>query len=236
MEIIKEELVRRSPIRILDQSLNGGLGKGKIGVIDSKAGVGKTACLVHIALDKMLQGKNVLHISFAKKPDNILNWYDNIFDELAKDVGEKKSKALYNGLLPQRVVMSFPQGGVPVPSVLESVRTMLDHSHFRADAVIIDGLDFASVEIHDLAAIKDFAETIHLEVWVSVTLPDGGPYWDESDLPVIVKPYLPEVDIIINVRFDEDHVLLKLVKNRDLIKTKDLQLKLDRKTMLIAER
>ena len=42
-----------SPLRVFENSINGGLGKGNLGVIVSKKGVGKTACLVHIATDKL---------------------------------------------------------------------------------------------------------------------------------------------------------------------------------------
>ncbi len=233
--MVKEQLVKRSPLRIFDKSINGGLGKGKIGVIASKEGVGKTACLVHIAIDKMLQGKNVVHVSFAKKPDNILNWYENIFDELSLDKHLENAKEVHDELVHQRVVMSFPQGGHSVPNVLKSVKTMLEQAHFSADVVIIDGLDFSEVEVKDLASIKDFAETTALEVWVSVSLHGDGPYWDEDDIPCIVKPYLPEVDIIINVRFEDKHISLKLAKNRDCVACKDLHLMLDPKTLLIAE-
>lgn len=231
--MVKEELVKRSPLRIFDKSLNGELGKGKIGVITSKEGVGKTACLVHIAIDKMLQGKNVVHISFAKKPDNVLNWYENIFSEVAKSKHLEHAFEVHDELVHKRVVMSFPQGGVPVPSVLNSVKTMLTQAHFDADVVIIDSLDFNTVEVKDLAAIKEFAESINLEVWVSVSLTGEPPLWDENDIPFIIKPYLPEIDIVVNVQFEEDHISLKLVKNREAIVAKNLALRLDPKTLLI---
>ena len=58
--MIKEERNRRSPLRILEKSIHGGLGKGNIGVIAAKKGVGKTACLVHIATDQLFLNKHVI--------------------------------------------------------------------------------------------------------------------------------------------------------------------------------
>jgi len=49
--MIMEDLISRSPLRILENSIHGGLGKGNIGVLASRKGVGKTACLVHIATE-----------------------------------------------------------------------------------------------------------------------------------------------------------------------------------------
>ncbi len=80
-----EELFKRSPLRILESSIHGGLGKGNIGVLASRKGVGKTACLVHIATDKLLQGKPVIHVTYASPGGHIINWYEDIFKELAKN-------------------------------------------------------------------------------------------------------------------------------------------------------
>ena len=58
----KSKLTSKSPLRVLEESVKGGLDKGKVTVIASKKGVGKTACLVHIAIEKLLEGKQWLHV------------------------------------------------------------------------------------------------------------------------------------------------------------------------------
>jgi archaellum biogenesis ATPase FlaH len=55
--MVKQELIQRSPVRIFEKSIHGGLKSGGLGVIASRKGVGKTAVLVQIALDKLMQGK-----------------------------------------------------------------------------------------------------------------------------------------------------------------------------------
>jgi len=42
--MIKEELIRRSPIRLFERSIQGGLKPGEMGIIASQRGVGKTSC------------------------------------------------------------------------------------------------------------------------------------------------------------------------------------------------
>lgn len=234
--MVKEELVERSPLRIFHKTIHGGLENGCIGVITSKEGVGKTACLVHIAIDKMLQGKQVVHVSFAQKPENILNWYDNIFDEVAKDEGTAVAQSIKDEIIPKRVIISFPQGGVPVPTVLQSVKTMIEQARFAADTVILDSLDFSLVTQADFAAIRDFAKSVNLRVWVSVSVKGEPPYWDEQGIPFMLKSYLDDIEELINVRFEGDFIKLELVKDRDAIGIKDMNLKLDPKTLLIAEK
>ena len=55
--MLKEEFIMKSPVRILEKSIEGGLGAGNIGIVASRKGVGKTAVLVQMALDKLIQDR-----------------------------------------------------------------------------------------------------------------------------------------------------------------------------------
>ena len=61
----RKEVNAQSPLRILERSIHGGLGKGKLGVVMARAGTGKTACLVQLGLDDLMRDKNVLHIALG---------------------------------------------------------------------------------------------------------------------------------------------------------------------------
>ena len=58
--MLKEELIAKSPVRLLEKSIEGGLKAGNSGVIASRKGIGKTSVLVQLALDKLLQGEKVI--------------------------------------------------------------------------------------------------------------------------------------------------------------------------------
>ena len=58
----RKQINDQSPLRILEQSSHGGLGRGNLGVVMARAGVGKTAFLVHIALDTLLRDRKVFHV------------------------------------------------------------------------------------------------------------------------------------------------------------------------------
>ena len=77
----KTELIQRSPIRILEKAIPGGLKHGEIGIIAGPSGIGKTSVLVQLALDKLLQSRKVIHVSYTKRTDYVLAWYENIFNE-----------------------------------------------------------------------------------------------------------------------------------------------------------
>ncbi len=82
--MVRSELIKHSPLRILDASTNGGVGKGNVGVMAARHGVGKTSALVHIATDKLLQGKHVIHVTFASRTVHIIDYYEEIFTEISK--------------------------------------------------------------------------------------------------------------------------------------------------------
>ena len=77
-----ETLRRFTPLKILEYTAKKGLGKGNLGVVISRAGVGKTACLIHIALDGILDGERLVHVSFHDMPEKVEAFYDSIFYEL----------------------------------------------------------------------------------------------------------------------------------------------------------
>lgn len=233
--MIKSELIKRSPLRIFEQSIQGGLGKGKIGVIASKKGIGKTACLVHIATDKLFRDKPVIHVSYASRVDYIINWYEDIFKEIAKKRQLESAVDIHDELIKNRVIMNFKQDGANTDQVLRSVGAMIEHGNFHADSIIVDGFDFSQSCSADLTKFKDFADRLGLEVWFSASLRGEHPLFDDSGVPYLLKGCLDKIDILITLRFQEEHVQLNLVKDHDLSSPADLKLRLDPKTLLISE-
>ena len=89
-----------SPLRVFEDSINGGLGKGNLGVIVSKKGVGKTACLVHIATDKLFKGEYVPKFEFIEAEyltdetaDELLPKYKELFERVKDEEFFEKYKA-----------------------------------------------------------------------------------------------------------------------------------------------
>jgi hypothetical protein len=232
---VKEELIKRSPLRILEKSISGGLGKGNIGVLASRKGVGKTACLVHIATDKLLQNKPIIHVSYASRVDHIITWYEDIFKEIAKKPKMKSALDTFDELIRKRVIMNFKQDGARTEQVLRSLEAMIVHANFRAETVIVDGLDFGQAGPEDLRKFKDFAGRLGLEVWFSASLKKDDPLFDGQGIPFELKGYLGVVDVLISLQHHGDHVHFNLVQDHGRLATQDLRLKLDPTTLLIAK-
>lgn len=80
----KQELFERSPIRAFDEATNGGLKAGELGLVTAKKGLGKTSVLVQFGMDTLLNGKQLVHVSFDQHSENVISWYDGIYNEISK--------------------------------------------------------------------------------------------------------------------------------------------------------
>ncbi|ADK83205.1 hypothetical protein [Sediminispirochaeta smaragdinae] len=233
--MVKKELIDRSPLRVFEKSIQGGVGKGNIGVVASKKGVGKTACLTHIAVDKLLRDRRVLHVSFAGNVDHIINWYEDIFREIAKKRDLEEVQRIHDEIIKNRVIMNFSFAGTTTEQILGSIKAMITEGHFPADSIIVDGYDFEHGTLERFQKVSAFAKEMQIEVWYSASLKGEQPKFNAQGIPVDVEPYLDAIDVLINLRYEGEYVHLEVAKNHDEIGVKDLQLSLDPKTLLIAE-
>ena len=222
--MLKEELIAKSPLRILERSIEGGLMAGNIGVIASRKGIGKTSVLVQLALDRLLQGEKVIHVSFTAHTSYVIAWYENIFAELAKRKGLEKMDEVRESLVRNRVIMNFAQGGVTIDDILRSLKAM-----------IVDGYDFSRTTKAELGKVKTFAMEMGIEVWYSCTLFGEEPLVDKNNVPVILREYINDIGVLILLEPKAEYIHFTVVKEADRMNPQDLKIKLDAKTLLIAE-
>lgn len=234
--MIKSELVKRSPLRILEQSIHGGLGAGNIGVFSSPKGLGKTACLVHIATDKLFQGQHVIHVSFAARTDHIIRWYEDIFEEIVDKRDLRDAMDVHDEIIRNRVIMNFSQDGTNAEQLLRSLRAMITDGGFAADVLIIDGYDFQKGSPANISAIKSFAGELGIAVWFSASSPENPSVVDERGVPTYLSSYLDIISVLITLEDNPDFIKLRLVKDHEKIMGDDLHVRLDSKSLLIVEK
>jgi hypothetical protein len=233
--MIRDELVKRSPLRILEQSMHGGLGKGNIGVIAAPKGMGKTACLVHIATDQLLEGRQVIHVSFSAKTDHILAWYEDIFEEIARRYQLDGAMDVHDDIIKHRVIMNFKQDGFLTGKVQNGIRTMIQEGHFNADVVVVDGFDFEKANAEEIRNFRQFAAETGIEAWFSASTRETGCGVDANGIPNMLQKFLPDISVFIELEMCGKYIHLKLVKDHETIPATDLHLKLDPQILLIAE-
>jgi hypothetical protein len=218
----------------LEKKAGGGLAAGELGVIAALTGIGKTSVLVQIALDKLLQGKKIIHISFNQHSDYVLNWYGHIFDEVTKKKNLQNARDIKEDLVKNRIVMNFNQEGVNSDVIRSSLKAMIVDGGYKAEAIIIDGFDFTAVNRERIATLKSFAKELGFCVWYSCS-PAENNVWDKRHIPMVLKEVEDLFETVIALEAKPAYTELSISKNRAVYGGADSVLKLDTKTLLILE-
>ncbi|MCF0237944.1 MAG: hypothetical protein HUK24_05030 [Sphaerochaetaceae bacterium] len=232
-----EELIKQSPIRVFEESINGGLGKGNLGVLASRHGVGKTACMVHLAIDKILRNESVIHVSFGTNVEHVMNWYKEVFREITDFKSLDDAFAVYENIRTNRVMMNFSQENVTVDKILSSLSTLINQGAFKADSVFFDGYKLTVASEEDVKKIKQFAQDMNVEVWFSVSPVRANMTFDQYGIPESMKPYMSIIDVLVGLHYNDEKskVIMTVVQEHTKRLPKPAGVTLDPKTMLICE-
>jgi hypothetical protein len=232
--MIKSQLIKRSPIRVFEETLDGGLGIGHLGVLTARKGVGKTASLVHIATDKLLRGQNVLHISFADDPKHIVTWYEQVFREVAKANKLENEMDVHDEIIRRRLILHFKQANVPFEEIETNYEQVKAGFSGDPQVIIVDGFPFEDASHEQLAAWQSFAEAKNVAIWFSATLHRDQLDLDDQGVPAPVNKFTDLLKVIIMLNPKQDYIEYNLVKSHQNGNGKKIQLKLDPKTLLIS--
>jgi hypothetical protein len=226
------ELNERSPLRVLKQSIRGGLGRGKIGVVVARHGVGKTAFLVGVALDDLLRGRMVLHVSLEQTVERVLVHYDEIFAELVRAKELEDPWKVRLEIERNRRIHCYLGGSFSTNKLRQALAFKKEHTGFDPAAILIEGFDFEKAETADLDALREIAAECDAELWMSaVTHRDSGT--DDSGVPEPLAGLASAVDMILKMAHDGKVVSIGLIKDHDNPEPSDLRLALDPTTMLL---
>ena len=222
---------------VFEEAINGGLGRGNLGVIVSRHGLGKTACLVHLATDKLFKGESVIHVSFSGNVEHVINWYKEVFREISELQSLDDAAMVYNSILANRVVMNFSQDQVPVEKVLASLESLINQGSFKADCILFDGYKLTVADEEDIVKIKEFAKKMNLEIWFSVSPVRPDVVYDEYGVPNTLVKYFDLIDVLVALRYDDkiDKVVMTVVRAHHENVPKPMMVNLDPKTMLISK-
>jgi len=135
-----------------------------MGLVMARAGLGKTAILVQLALDCMLMGNKVLHVSIGETVDKAKSWYDDILSLLSD--GEKVSQI--PEIMRNRMIMTFKETSFSSAKLEERLRDLIEQDIFQPTCMVIDGYDFAGGSREALVELRDVLNRLGLrQVWFS---------------------------------------------------------------------
>ncbi len=224
----KQELYERSPIRAFDEAANGGLKAGELGLVTAKKGLGKTSVLVQFGMDTLLNGKQLVHVSFDQHSQNVISWYDGIYTEISKKKSISNAAEVKEQILKGRTILNFNQDNFNLEKVVNTLNA-LKAGGIAVAGVVIDNVDFAKVKESDIQAVASYAKATKAKVWMSSTV--ASDKLDDS-APKAILPYFNIVAHLTSKGTTTLLQLLKVGKNKDI----PSELKLDSKTLLITNK
>jgi hypothetical protein len=132
--------------------------------------------------------------------------------------------------------MNFNQDRISMDQVIKSLEALINDGNFPADAVIFDGYNITDESRSDLETIREFARRLKLEIWFSLSLQEEQKeLYNEKNIPIVLEKLIDNVDVLINLRHSGDYVHLQITKDHEIIENREIALRLDPKTLLIAE-
>ena len=124
--------------------LNGGLGRGEIGVITAPTGVGKSHFLIHVGCEALRVGKNVIHYTFELSERAAGLRYDsNLCDIPSNEVIDRKEEVIKmydDSDLGRLIIKEYPTGSATVTTIRNHIEKLLLKS-FVPSLIIIDYAD-----------------------------------------------------------------------------------------------
>jgi hypothetical protein len=231
LDMLKNDLILRNPLRLMGHENEAIVPPGGFGAVLARAGVGKTALIVQVALNTMLQQKNVLHVSLNDPVDKVNLWYQEVLNSLAHQYHVRQIKELWESIQMNRFIMTFKVEGFSVPKLEERVKDLTEQQIFNPHMVIIDGLPFDESLRTPLETLKTFSENHRLHLWFTVTTHrHEAP--DKDGMPVQLASVADLFDAAIQLQPEGKTIHIRClkggpedVKNRDQV--------LDPSTMLI---
>jgi hypothetical protein len=231
ISMLKQDLILRNPLRLLDAKGEDLLKPGCLGAILARAGVGKTALIVQLALNTMLQHKNVLHISLNEPVGKVSLWYKEVLGRLAQQYQVPQIEQLWDTIAPHRFIMTFQVEGFSAPKLEERLTDLTTQDIFIPNLIIIDGLPFNEDVRESLTALKNLAAQQKLPTWFTVTTHrHEAPAGD--GMPVQIDPVRDLFDIALTLQPVADTIHIKAIKGAASTEPQ-LPLVLDPATMLI---
>ena len=179
----KMDLADKNPLRIFAQNAEGNIVEKRMGLLMSRAGLGKTAILVQIALDSILRGNQVLHVSVGQSLDKTRAWYDDIFKDIVEGAELGESNNLHEEMLRNRLIMTFEEADFSRPKLEERINDLVVQNVFCPTCIIIDGFDFENTEQQAVADVNDMADVLGLQIWFSALCHRGDERMSDEGVP-----------------------------------------------------
>ena len=221
-----------SPLKIMEKSSPEGLGRGNLGVLIARAGVGKTACLIHIALDRIFRSGKMVHVSLEEGPEKVISHYNVIYHDITKAL-DISNEDEYQMLIDRnRMILAYLNKSFDLERLRANLTNLADRLEFSPETLIVDGLDFETTDVDQFKGLKKVAEDFSLEIWLSALSHRHIKDVNERGIPYPVNSVDELFSVILQLNPEPSGTFLKMLKEHDKPLDVDGSVRLDPNTTL----
>lgn len=230
-----KDFMKVSPLKILEGSSHKGLGRGNLGVLIARAGVGKTACLIHFAFDKLFRDEKLVHLCLEDAPEKVISHYNVILSDLVNTLNMDNEDEIRGLLGKNRMIMAYLNQSFEINRLRENLKNLTEGAAFSPNTIIVDGLNFEKSERDLINGIKEVAEEFQVEIWFSALSHRHITEVNERGIPYPCHNLDDLFSIIIHLEPLPSGLLLKLLKDHDNPTINDISIKLDPNSLLAQD-
>lgn len=144
----------KTPWDVINDVMDGGLGKGELGVVVAPAGIGKTWFLQSIGADAVKRGKSVVHYTLELNQAYVGLRYDTIFTGIPTanlKYSMSDVEKVVNKLTGNLLIKYFPTRTASVQTLSAHLKNLELHDKMP-DVVVVDYADI----LRDTSGVKDY--------------------------------------------------------------------------------
>jgi len=204
-------------------------------VLVGMMGAGKTAVLTGIGVDAMLSGQKVLHVSIERTIDKVREWYDeSLVEMLRRDRKLEHLSAVQLRMERNRHIHTFVGQSFAFDRVRQTVDLLHDAMEFVPAVIIIDRTEYTELNPESVRELKAMADEVGAELWMAARTHRDGPQAEPGHLPPPADRFEELVDVAFSLVPQQAKIRLHVLKDKQEVIEKDLNILLDPQTMLLT--
>ena len=228
----KEDLIASNPLRVLGLDRKAEEGKQSLGLVMARAGLGKTAILVQIALDSIMRGNKVLHVSIGESIEKNRERYDEILALMVDDISDEEASDIARN----RMIMTFKENVFSRAMLEERLKDLIQQDIFKPDCLIIDGYDFDGNGRQAMEELKELMAELGIAViWFSAVSHRNDKRVSADGVPAPCHTIDDLFEVVLLIKPENDLMKLDILKCAYCEVEPGTTLMLDPSTMLIKK-
>ncbi len=234
----KEDLVANNPLRALGLEKEDGNDGRRVGLVMARAGLGKTAILVQIAMDSMLRNNKVLHVAIGEGLEKTKTWYDDILALMNQEQNGENFQQIVDDVMQSRMIMTFKENSFSAATLEERMDDLSQQGIFKADCLVVDGFDFTDANSASaLSELKGFMGKNDLKmIWFSAVSHRDDDRVSANGIPAPCHEVDDAFDTVLLISPEDGDLKLKTLKcSKECAADAGKSLSLDPATMLIKK-